>query len=139
MARGDNECIPLYEPGAAISAKAEAAVTGKRFVDISDPKEGPVLGAGLSSTVEGQNIVCSHAAAGARALGVASYDAGVGERFYVIRGGHVVPVTAGANITAGQQVEVGTSGQAIPLASGIAVGKALDDAASGADALIALY
>jgi transketolase N-terminal domain/subunit len=51
----------------------------------------------------------------------------------------VVPVKSGANITAGVEVEVGTSGQAITKASGIAVGIALNTVTSGADVPVALY
>lgn len=133
-----NECIPYYDAGEDVSARAEAAVTGKRFVSISDPQDGPA-NMGLDTAASGGLVVASHAAAGTRADGVASYDAAINGRFYIVRGKKVVPVKAGANITAGQEVEVGTSGQAIPLASGIAVGKAFDSAASGADCPIALY
>jgi hypothetical protein len=133
-----NECIPYFDAGEDISAEAEAAVTGKRFVDISDPQDGPA-NMGLDTTASGGLIQVSHAAAGGKVLGVASYDAAAGGRLYVIRGKKVLPVKAGANITAGNAVEVGTNGQAIPLASGIAVGIAVDSASSGADCPIALY
>lgn len=137
-----NECIPLYDPGAAITAQAEAAVVGKRCVSISDPMQGPPQ-AGLSSTSEGSNIVCSHATAATRPLGVASHDAAANEKFYVLRGsGLVLPINAGAAIAAGAEVEVGTNGRVITKASGIAIGVAIDDcAATGTDldAFVSLY
>jgi hypothetical protein len=133
-----NECIPYFDSGEDVTARAEAAVTGKRFVGISDPQDGPA-NMGLDSAASGGLVVCSHAAAGSKPLGVASYDAAINGRFYVIRGQKILPVRAGANITAGQEVEVGTDGQAIPLAAGIAAGRAVDSAASGADCPIALY
>ena len=134
-----NECIPYFDAGEDVSARAEAAVTGKRFVMISDPQDGSAAAMGLDSAASGGLVVCSHATAATKPFGVASYDAAINGRFYVIRGQKIVPVRAGANITAGQQVEVGTNGQAIPLASGIAVGVAVDSASSGADCPIALY
>lgn len=145
-----NECIPYFDSGEDISAEAEAAVTGKRFVAISDPQDGPA-NMGLDTTASGGLIRCSHAAAGTRPLGVASYDAGIGERFYVVRGKKVLPVKAGENITAGQEVSVGTDGQAIvhvpqaltgnaeSIAGPYAVGVAVDSASSGADVPVALY
>ena len=50
-----------------------------------------------------------------------------------------MPVTAGAAITAGAEVEVGASGKAITLASGKAVGRALTTAANNADVYVRLY
>lgn len=71
---------------------------------------------------------------------MACYDAAINEVFPIANGpGMIVPVTAGAAITAGQEVEVGTAGQAIPLAAGKSVGLAVDSAANGADAAIRLY
>lgn len=124
-----NECFPLFE-SSDVTAQTTAAVTGKRFVDISaDITSGP----GLSSTSEGSNLKVAHATAAAKAFGVAEYDAASGAKVGVIgTPGRIVPVTSGAAITAGAQVEVGTAGKAITLASGIACGKAVTTA-SGAD------
>lgn len=142
MANGDNECVPLYEHGDAITAITTADVTGKRVVDISANMEGPA-NAGFTRTpspVVGNNIKVAHAAAGARGIGVASWDAASGSQLYVLgRPGQVVPITAGAGITAGQQVEVGATGKVIPLNTGVAIGKAVADAANGTDAFVKLY
>ena len=138
MANGDNPCIPYFDSGGDISAEAEAAVNGCRFVNVSDPQDGPPR-MGLDTTASGGRIKVSHATAAGAVLGVASYDAGIGAPLYVIRGTKVVPVRAAANITAGQEVEVGANGQATPLASGKAVGIAVDTIASGENGPIALY
>jgi len=125
-----NECIPLFDPGSALTATASAAVTGKRFVDVT---------AGLNAA-NGTLATVAHAAPAARALGVAVRDTASGARLTVeTRPGAVVPVTAGATIAAGAEVEVGSAGQAITLASGKACGKALSAATSGNDVFVRLY
>jgi hypothetical protein len=137
-----NECIPYFEPGAAITAKAEAAVVGKRFVDISDDIEGSGSSPpnSLDDSPTGGSIVCSPATAAGHALGVASYDAGAGADFYVLcQPGVVLPVTADGALTAGQQVEVGTAGKALAQDAGRPVGRVLADAADGTDAMILFY
>ncbi|WP_229401924.1 capsid cement protein [Micromonospora okii] len=122
-----NECIPFYEPGKRLTGHATAAVTGCRFVAISGNRQ-----------ADG-SISVAHAAAGTKAFGVAAYDAASGEKVGIIRGdGFVVPVMAGANLAANQRVEVGTNGQAIILASGVAVGTVVTGATSGNLAQIAL-
>lgn len=124
-----NEAIPLFRPGSDVTCLTTAAVTGKTFVDIS-------------ATVDATTglLKVATAAAGARALGVAAYDAGSGARVPVIAGpGTIVYVTGGAGITAGAEVEVGTGGKVITLASGKAVGKSLGTGANNTDTLIRLY
>jgi predicted RecA/RadA family phage recombinase len=69
---------------------------------------------------------------------VASYDIASGATGSIKRGG-VLPVTAGGAITAGAEVEVGTSGQVITLASGKAVGIAVETGSNGVDCMIAFY
>lgn len=132
-----NECVPKYEPGARVTGHCEAAVIGKRFVDISDPKQGGGLTA-LDSTASGGNVVISPATAGGTKCGVASHDQAIGKKVTFIADG-VVPVNCDGNVTAGQEVEVGTAGKAKTLGTGRAVGRAWSSAASGADALIKLY
>ena len=124
-----NECIPLYQPGEHITAAVATAVTGKTFVDISGATLNPATGALIS---------VAPATAAGKILGVAAFDAAVGAQVPVIGEG-VVPVTAGAAITAGAEVEVGTGGKAITLASGKAVGRALTTAANNADVYVRLY
>jgi predicted RecA/RadA family phage recombinase len=120
-----NELIPYSEPGQQVTAQATATVTGKRFVNISGNR-----------TANG-NYSVAHATAAGSVFGVSKYDAASGDPVGVIRGG-IVPVTAGGTIAAGARVEVGTNGQAVTLASGIAVGTCCDAATNGNDARIAL-
>lgn len=122
-----NECTPLFRPGRDITVLTTGAVTGKTFVDVSATRDAAT---GL--------IKAATAAAGAKALGVAVADAGSGKTLAVLRGG-ILPVTAGGTIAFGAEVEVGASGKAITLASGKAVGKAVEAGTNGADVLIAFY
>lgn len=126
MALGDNPCIPFMEPGQTLTAQASAAVTGKRLVNISGNR-----------TTDG-NYLVAHATAAGRCIGVASYDAAVGEKVGVLAEG-ILPVVTGGIIAAGAEVEVGTAGVAVTRATGIPVGVCLDGAASGADARVRLY
>ncbi len=122
-----NECTPLFKPGNDITVLTTEAVTGKTFVRISgDPDARTGLFKGGA------------AAAGSRPFGVASRTTASGGQLLVYRAG-ILPVTAGAAITAGQEVEVGANGRAIPLNTGKSVGLAVQGAANGADALIALH
>lgn len=139
-----NLCVPFYNPDDTLTAITTAAVTGKRMVDISATRSsGPGIPAtaqiGASDPTEGGNYKVAHCAAGAKAFGVAEYDAASGAQVGVIREG-IVPVTSGAAIAAGAQVEVGANGKVITLATGIAVGKNLATVAGAdVDAEIALY
>lgn len=112
MAKGDNQAIAYYDPGTDISAFCEAAVTGMRFVKISDPKK--VASQALSSTADGGNIVVSPCGANERAFGVASYDSPIGDWCPIMRGHKVVPVTSGAALTAGDLVVSDATGRAVP-------------------------
>jgi hypothetical protein len=121
------ECIPFKMPGADVTGQASAAITGCRFVAISGDMQ-----------ADG-SVTVAHAGAGLRALGVAKYDAATGEKVGIYAGrGYVLPVTAGGAIAAGDAVEVGTNGQAITLAAGVAVGIAETAATSGQPARIRL-
>lgn len=106
-----NEAIAYYDPGDDISAHCGAAVTGKRFVAISAPKQ--VASLALSNVTDGGNIVVSPCGAGGNALGVATYDAPLAGKVPVARGHKVFPVEAGAAMTAGQRVQSDATGRAI--------------------------
>lgn len=124
-----NECTPLFRPGADITCLTTGAVTGKTFVDISAARDATT---GL--------IKVATATAAGLSFGVAAYDAGSGARVPVIRGkGSVVPVTAGGTIAAGAEVEVGTAGKAVTIASGKARGRAVEAGTNNNDVLIELY
>lgn len=124
-----NECTPLFRPGADVTCLTTGAVTGKTFVDISAARD--------AST--GLIKVATATAAGLK-FGVAAYDAASGARVPVVRGkGSIVPVTAGGTIAAGAEVEVGSSGKAVTIASGKAVGRTIEAATNSNDVFIELY
>lgn len=121
------DVVPFWTPGESLTCHVEAAVTGGRFVDISGPR------------VDG-NPQISPAAPAGNAIGVAARDKGAGLKVMVFCApGQIVPVRAGAALAAGQEVEVGAGGTAVPLAAGAAVGRAFDDAADATDCPIELY
>jgi hypothetical protein len=139
MAKGDNAILPLYEDADHLTGRATGAITGGRFVAVSgDLEASPLLNASSPSTTGG-NIKVAQAGAGVRALGVAAYDAAAdGDKIHVYAGRFVVPMVAGANITAGVQVESDAAGKPITLASGIANGIAVSTATTGNTVYIAL-
>lgn len=146
MATGDNAVLPLFEPGERISAAATAAVSAGRFVKISgDMQSAPILTVGTPIT--GGNLVqCAQCVAGDRAFGVAGYDAAVsGDTFPVINGpGMVVPMTAGGNITANDQVMSDAAGKPVTWTSAASEanhsnGLAVSTALSGATVWVRLY
>jgi hypothetical protein len=125
-----NPAVPFWDEGTAITGQASAPVTGKRFVRVSGPRVG-------------EQVRIAHAGAGTRALGVSAHDAAVDQLVTVYSApGLVMPVRANGAITAGDLVEIAgagaNAGSVATLAAGVAVGKALDDAAAGADAVIKL-
>lgn len=121
-----NECRPLFRPGAEVTALATADVTGGRFVKITATRDATT---GL--------VKVGPATAGVKPFGVAAADFASGATGTVIRDGILFVAAAGA-ITAGAQVEITTAGKVITLASGVAVGTALETGADNADVLIAL-
>jgi hypothetical protein len=134
-----NECIPFYKPGEDITAQAGAAVVGKTFAKISANRQsGPTEPANTAVVpTDGGNYLVVQCTAAARAIGVFAYDAASGDKVKVIRGG-IVPVTAGATITFGQEVECDAAGKAIPFSAGIKLGVAMTGASAAGDAEIAL-
>jgi hypothetical protein len=120
-----NAAVPFYTEGYIFTCHVNAAVTGKTFVKVA------------ANAVDGRPAV-GPAAAGNPALGVAGYDAPQNAGVTVYRAPSVMPVTAGAAITAGQQVQADANGKAVPLSTGTALGIALADAAANDDAKIAL-
>jgi hypothetical protein len=113
----NNEAVAFFDPGDDLSCHVESAVTGRRFVAVSDPKQ--VGSVALANDTLGGNIVVSPAGAGALALGVASYDASAGQKVPVMRGHKVVPVEAGAAITAGDAVASDATGRAVLAGAGV--------------------
>lgn len=139
-----NDAVTFYEPGSDITGYCTAAVGGKRFVKISANKRGTIstsgVDKGLDTTASGGNVSIALADAAGRIFGVARYDGAIGAYVPVVRASKVVvPVVAEAAITAFSEVQVGAAGGAVTKSAGIAVGYAIADAASGADAQICLY
>lgn len=121
-----NECTPLYRPGDEITCLATTAITGKRFVNITANRD---LSSGL--------IKVGTPTAAGKVFGVAARDAASGTRVVVMRVG-VLPITAAGSITAGSDVEVTATGAVVTLASGAAVGKAVENGTNGSDVLVAI-
>jgi hypothetical protein len=130
-----NVSTQYFETG-NVSFRATANVTGKRFVAPSGDVTG---GPGLSTDM--QNLYrCQHAGAGKKPAGVAKYDVTSGGTGGMHgQPGMIVPVTTGAAIVAGVEVESDANGMAITLASGRAAGLAMSGAGSGADCQVKLY
>jgi hypothetical protein len=123
-----NEAIPYYEPGGRITGHTEVDITGKRFV----APDGRLNGPGLTGDGQGVTYKIKKPAAGGFALGVASHDALAGSKVTVLCDpGMVVPVLAGGALTAGQEVQADVDGKAVPLASGVALGRVMADCPSG--------
>lgn len=122
-----NECIPFYEPGDRVTAKAGSTVTGKQLVAVSATRDS-----------DGRIVVAPATAAG-RVFGVASHDAATGEVVTIIREG-IVPITAtNATISAFGEVEVATGGKVVAKSSGVAIGYVITDCAANGEAQVALY
>jgi hypothetical protein len=136
-----NDMVPTLRPGEDATGQATAAVTGKRFVRISGARTARFNV--LPTTADGNNYKVAPAAAGGMVFGVAKYDQpNVGGKVGIAREGIVV-VTAGSALTAGAFVMSDGTGQAVPWSSAASeanfrCGYAVDDAAGGADAEIAL-
>lgn len=86
------EYLPLHTPGKAITRQASAAITAGQLVAVS-----------------GSGTVAPAAAASTTWLGVAAFDAAVGQQVTVFSEGVQRIVSAGA-ITAGSNVEAGAAG-----------------------------
>jgi hypothetical protein len=136
MATGDNAIVPLFDPGAKITAAATAAIGAGRFVRPSaNMQGGPLLDiSGPTTALTGGNLMqVAQTVAGERAIGVAGWDAsGAGEVLPVYNGpGIVVPMVSGAATAAGVEVQSDANGAAIPLAAGRPNGMAISAAAGG--------
>lgn len=131
-----NQCVPYFEPSGHLNAVTTANVVGCTFVDVSGAQ---TASPDLNTSVSGSLYSVATAAAGAAALGVSEYDAAKDLQLGVYTGPMIVPVTAGADIASGAEVEVGSDGAAITLSAGRPVGKCMTAATSGTLAQIKLY
>jgi predicted RecA/RadA family phage recombinase len=125
-----NPAVPFWDEGNTFTAHAGAAITGKRFVTISGARvdDNPRVNHQVGSATK-------------RSVGVAAYDAASGRKVTIYSApGIVVPVTTAEAITAGDDVYSDANGFAVKTqpAGARPSGTALDDAASGTDAVIKL-
>jgi hypothetical protein len=98
------------------------------------------LSADTLNATTGALMSVAHATAAGRAVGIAAYDAASGARVAIIAGpGTIAPVTAGGSIAYDAQVEVGATGKVVTIASGVAVGRAMQAGTNNNDVLIELY
>ena len=133
-----NECQPFIEDTGQprLTGHVLTAVTGKRLVSTTGRTSGPAL----STATDGGNYGIQPCTAAAKPLGVAAYDGAVGDTIPVICApGTVLPITAGGTIAAGTEVECGTGGTVVTLASGRPVGYCANGATINNDAEIKLY
>lgn len=131
-----NDCNPRYRPGQDITFQASGAITGKRFVIVTGRQ---VSFGALSSTADGGNLIAAQAGAGARADGVAKYDAASGDKCGMIcLDGHAVPMTSGGAIAVGDLIASDAQGRAVTATSTAKVlGKAWSAVAgAGLDVLV---
>jgi hypothetical protein len=133
-----NECQSLFEPGEDLTGHCTAPVVGKTFLKVSGVTPGGLLGGS-------ENIRVATAGAGQWAIGVAGHDQILNGQVPMLNGpGKVVPVTAGAAITAGDKIMSDATGRAVPWVTAASeannmLGVALDSAANGADCPVRLY
>ncbi|MCT1683256.1 DUF2190 family protein [Corynebacterium appendicis] len=116
----------LYNDGSDITCHATTEITGKTFVT-------------YAGEMRRDLIAVTTAATGDPVAGVAKYDADAEELIGVARGAsRIITVTAGAPLVAGDKVEAGAGGKAVPLADGDLAGFAVAPAQPDTDALISL-
>lgn len=134
MAKYDNGILPLFDDADHVTGAVATgqSVNGGRFVAPSGGfQSGPALTAS-SPANDGGNLQVAQCGAAAKALGVAAYDApNPGDKVHIYTGRFIVPMTAGGNITAGQEVESDANGKPVTLASGRPNGIAVSSATSG--------
>lgn len=124
-----NDLIPFKEHANRVTCTPSAAVQGKRFVSISGDRQ-----------PDGTYTIAP-TAAGGKAFGVACWDAPIGGRVTVVtvQAGDIVPVVAGAALTAGQSVMSDADGDAVVATAGATgLGIVLTGCANGADAQVHL-
>lgn len=133
-----NEAIAYFDPGDDLTCQAAAAITGRRFVVPTLPKQ--VASQALASDGAGGNPIVAMAGAGVKPLGVSTYDQPtIGGKIPIMRGHKVVPVEMGAAGTVGAEVQSDATGRAIPLAAGRPAGMLLNTpTAAGQIGIVAL-
>jgi hypothetical protein len=143
MALGDNAIVPLYRRGIDLTGRATGAIGAGKFVRFTGVFEGgPLLDVStpLSPLTGGNNFRVALCGAGLKASGVAAWDTTAdGDKVLCYGPNEIVPMTAGAAITGGNEVESDASGNPIPLASGRPCGQAVASAGNGLVVYVRLY
>lgn len=148
MALGDNAILPLFTPAQDVTAATTAAIGSGKFVKIGGNfQAGPLLDLSTptSPLTKGNLMQVSLCGAGQKAFGVTKWDTAAADDVVgLFTGGQVVPMTAGAAITADNEVMSDASGNPIPWTSAAseankANGKAVSGASNGATVWIKLY
>jgi hypothetical protein len=147
MATGDNALIPLFEEGDRPTVAVTAAIGSGKFVKPATGFQGgPLLDLSGPTTplTKGNLMQAALCGAGQRAFGVLAWDTTAADDvapMIATPTGMIIPMTAGATITAGQEVQSDASGNPIPwdgtLAS-VRNGLAVSGAANGATVYIQL-
>lgn len=116
--------IPKFKPGHAVTFKASAAVTGGRLVAVTGPRTVGPAGADSAAVV-----------------GVAGFDAAIGDDVTVFtRAGGVHSLVASAAIVAGAKVSSAATGKVQTIGSTTnPVGIALDAASADNDVIDVLF
>lgn len=142
-----NECIPLKSAAytRVITVHTAAGVTGKKFVASIDGRQsGGLAGLAADPLASGDGsdyTVAGPPAAGAAVEGVAMWDQVAAAKVPVLSGaGTIVPVTSGAAVAVGDELQVDATGAVVPFTTGVKVGKALSAVAgTGLDVEVELY
>lgn len=111
-----NEYLPYKRPGAQLTYKATAAVTGKRLLKVTGNRTG---GPGLSTDLSNVYQMGPASASTDVVVAVSVYDCANGAlgRATALVAGEIGPVTSGAAITAGERVMADANGKVIPWVS----------------------
>lgn len=143
----NNECIPTKEAAYTqkITVHAGYTMVGKTFAGPLTSRQSGGLG-GLApdplAAGDGSNILCPAApTAGGIVGGVIGWDVASGGKAPIVRGaGTFLPVTSGAAVAVGNELQVDTQGRVIPWTTGRKVGLAHSVAAGAAvDVEVELY
>ncbi|MFW0787629.1 DUF2190 domain-containing protein [Gordonia sp. CPCC 206044] len=122
-----NLSVDVYGPGHDVTAFTTADIQQSHFAQI----DGDLTGEGV--------LTVAPADPGGRIAGVAKYDGDAGTLIGLARGNsRIVRVVAGASVTAGDDVEVGPDGTAVPHTDGVVVGYSVNTATTGEHAFVSL-
>jgi uncharacterized Zn-binding protein involved in type VI secretion len=121
-----NALTPFWDNGDTLTCHAAAAMFGKRFVAVT------------SAPTEGNITVNYPAAGGSKTFGVTGYDVAVNGKVTVWHQPAIIlPVTAGAQLGAGDLVTSDAQGRAVPAGTGQQIlGLCLAPATANSDAMI---